>query len=94
MADAVKCQECEDLKRASQDAYRYSVSYRPMHNGYRPKSRWFKADREAVEQAKRSYNMAQARYQIHLAAHAGDSANPRDVEKSLTILMREGRLKP
>ena len=87
------CQECAILKKNSEDAYRSWVGYRPMHTGYRPKSRWFKDDRNAVSQLQRSYNLAEAKYQLHRATHGNDS-NPRDVVRNLSTVIRGGRLEP
>jgi hypothetical protein len=94
MADNTEaCQECENLKKASHDAYRSWRGYRPMHTDYRPKSRWFKDDKNAVSQLERTYNLAEAKYQLHLATHKDDS-DPRDVVRNLSTVIRGGRLKP
>ncbi len=88
------CQECEDLRKASSDAHREWVRYRPQHTGYRPRSRWFKSDRDGVNQAQRAYNLAQAKYELHLATHGDGSTRARDVVRNLSIVVRQGRLKP
>jgi hypothetical protein len=87
------CKECENLKKASYDAYRSWRHYRPMHTGNRPQSRWFKDDRNAVSQLQQSYNLAEAKYQLHLATHKDDS-NPRDVARNISTVFRKGRLEP
>jgi len=92
MEENIACQECEDLGRAARDASRHAFGYRPfMHTGYRPKSRWCRADRDALHQAEKAYNLAEAKYRLHLATHASDS-NPRDVVRDLSIVIRGGRL--
>jgi hypothetical protein len=94
MAEKIACQECEDLRKAKVDSSRHAFGYRPiMHAGYRPKSKWFKADRDAVHQAEKAYNLAEAKYRLHLATHAPDS-NPRDVVRDLSTVIRGGRLGP
>jgi len=95
MADNPKCQECEDLKAASREARRYASNYRPfLHSGRRPPSRWCQDDRNAKDQAEKAANLCQAKYQLHFATHLGDSANPREVEKNFSIVLRGGRLRP
>jgi hypothetical protein len=93
MTDNVSCPECERLKKASHDAYRSWLGYRPMHTGYRPKSRWLKDDKSAVTSLERAYNLAEAKYQLHRAEHKDDS-DPRDVVKNINIVTRDGRLTP
>jgi hypothetical protein len=95
MTEKKTCQECDDLRKASKEAYRYAFAYRPfLHTGYRPKSRWCKADRDAVYNAEKAYNLAEAKYRLHLGTHAPDSINPRDAVRDLSTVMRGGRLKP
>jgi hypothetical protein len=88
------CRECADLKKARDDAYRDLRGYRPQHTDNRPKSRWFKADRDGVDQAQRIYNMARAKYELHLATHEGNSIDARDAVRNYSIIVRQGRLKP
>jgi hypothetical protein len=93
MADAAVCQECERLREASRQAHRDWTFYRPMHSGYRPQSRWSKADREARTALERAYNLAEAKYQLHHAEHM-DNPDGRDVARNLSTVIRGGRLKP
>jgi hypothetical protein len=88
------CRECEDLRKARDDAYRDWSRYRPQHTDNRPKSRWFKADRDGVDQMQLSYNMARAKYELHLATHDGNSIEARDAVRNYSIIVRQGRLKP
>ena len=69
MAETLACQECLVLKKSLEDAYRSWVTYRPMHSGYRPKSRWFKDDKTTVEALERAYNLADTKYNLHRAEH-------------------------
>lgn len=95
MPDNPPCQECEKLRKESHEAYRYAFGYRPiMHTGYRPKSRWCKADRDAEYNAQKIYNLAEANYRLHRGTHAPESINPRDAIRDMSIVMRGGRLKP
>jgi hypothetical protein len=94
LAEESSCRECEDLCKASRDAYRAWVGYRPQHTGYRPRSRWFKDDRDGLDCAQRSYNLARAKYELHLATHEGNSIEARDAVRNYSIIARQGRLKP
>lgn len=70
MADNPKCPKCEDLKKASADARRYVATYRPfLSSDVRPKSRWFKDDKRALDAAKKASALAEATYYAHLATH-------------------------
>ena len=64
-----------------------------MHTGYRSKSRWFKDDKNAVSQLERTFNLADAKLQLHLATHK-DKSDPRDIYRNLSIVIRGGKLKP
>jgi hypothetical protein len=88
------CQECSTLKEHSQYAYRSWMGYRPMHSGYRPKSRWFKDDKSTHEGLERAYHLAEAKYRLHQEAHDKENANPHEVVRNLSIVIRGGRLKP
>jgi len=93
MIDAAPCRDCEELERASKQAYRDWTFYRPMHIDRRSKSRWFKADRDASAALERAYNLAEAKYHLHRAEHEKDP-DGRDVARNLSIVIRSGRLKP
>ena len=93
MAEDSKCQQCDELKEASKDAYRSFLRYRPMHSGHRPQSRWYKADREARGELERAYHLAEAEYNAHRASHS-EAVDPREFVKNLNIIIRKGRLKP
>jgi|GEM_PF-5059740 len=87
------CRECEELKKASLDARHHWMGYRPMHTGHRPKSRWLKEDRNVESRLHEAYNLAEAKYQLHLNTHA-DSVNAHDTYRNLSIVIRNGRLTP
>lgn len=93
MADSTVCQECENLKEASRQAHKDWTFYRPMHSGYRPQSRWFKADREARAALEHASNLAEAKYQLHRAEHE-NNPDGRDIARNLSTVIRNGRLKP
>jgi hypothetical protein len=94
VAEDVKCSECERLRESSLQAQRAFTFYQPMHSGYRPKSRWFKDDRQTRSRLEEAYNLAEAKYHLHRAEHSGGQADGRDVARSISIVLRNGRLKP
>jgi hypothetical protein len=95
MGDNQRCQECENLERASTEARRYASMYRPfMHSDRRPRSRWCKADRDAKDQAERSANLAEAKYYLHRSEHHKGDSDPQSFVRNFNIVMRNGRLKP
>jgi hypothetical protein len=93
MADTAVCRECEKLKEESRQARRDWTFYRPMHSGYKPQSRWSKADGDARVALERVYHLAEAKYQLHRAEHL-DNPDARDVVRNQSIVIRGGRLKP
>lgn len=93
MADD-SCQECKDRQQASQYAYRYWISYRGQHTGYRPESRWYKADRQEKDRAENAYHLAEAKRLLHVATHEGHSLTDREIMRNHSIVIRDGRLKP
>jgi hypothetical protein len=94
MVEALECQECLILKKSSEDAYRSWLGYRPMHTGYRPKSRWLKDDKATVQALERAYHLAEAKYNLHRTEHDKSKADPRDFVRNFNIVLRKGRLKP
>ena len=95
MAETLTCQECLILKRNSENAYRSWSTYRPMHHDARPKSRWFKDDKRAVEALERAYNLAEAKYNLHRAEHdKSATSDPQGFVRNFNIVMRNGRLRP
>jgi len=94
MSELVPCAECERLEKESQSAYRSWMMYRPWSTSdRRPKSRWFKDDKEAYKGLEKSYHLAQAKYSLHAATHS-QSADAREVVQNMNIVMRGGRLAP
>jgi hypothetical protein len=93
MGDSTLCQECERLREASRQARHDLTFYSPVYSRHRPQSRWLKADREAHCVLQRAYNLAEAQYQLHRDEHA-DDPDGRDVARNLSIVFRDGRLKP
>jgi hypothetical protein len=75
-------------------AYKSRRSYQPMHGGYRPKSRWFKGDKSAIEGLERACNLAEAKYRFHKDTHDNEKATVHEAMRNLSIIMRNGRLKP
>lgn len=94
MNETNPCPECVKLQEESRAAQRAVFSYRPMHTGHRARSRWFKDDRQALEQLERERNLAAANYRLHAVTHNPDEANVRDVKSNLNIVLRDGRLMP
>lgn len=94
MPDATECQECQALKQASKQAYRDWTFYRPIHTDGRSKSRWFKSDRDAHSALERAYHLAEAKYQLHVFEKHSQNPDGREVARNLSIVIRDGRLKP
>ena len=94
MPDAIPCQECEELKQASKQAYRNWTFYRPTHTDKRSKSRWFKADRDAHSTLERAYNLSEAKHRLHVLEKHSENVDGREVARNLSIVIRKGRLKP
>lgn len=95
MPDATECQECEALKQASKQAHRELTFYRPaMTSDRRSKSRWFKADRNAHAALECAYNLAEAKYRLHVLENHSQNADGGDLARNLSIVIRDGRLKP
>ena len=95
MSDNPKCQKCADLEKASREARRYASMYRPfMHSDHRPPSRWCKADRNAKDQADRSANLLEAKYYLHRAEQNKSDSDPQGFVRILSVVMRNGRLRP
>lgn len=89
------CAECRKLKDAMVEAESSHRNFRPdFGGGYRPKSKWPKDWREESYRVEMAANRARADYEFHLGAVHKDENHQRDLERNLTIIMREGRLKP
>jgi hypothetical protein len=56
--------------------------------------RWYKADREAKDQAERSAHLAEAKYYLHRTEHNKGDSEPQGFVRNFNIVMRNGRLKP
>ena len=89
-----ECEECRRLKDWMVSAESSFRSCRPDFGGHRPKSRWPKAWRDELYTREKAANLARAKYELHLATVHKDDASPYDIERNVTIVLREGRLKP
>jgi len=69
MSGNFNCKKCQKLEAAKDEAYRAWIGYRPKAGNLGPRGAWFKADREALESAERSYFAAKSRYELHRRAH-------------------------
>jgi hypothetical protein len=90
------CEECKALQDASKDAAKSLQQYSPQHTGHRPRSRWYKDDREVVYQLECQHNLTRAKYELHRSSVTHDDptyANPASVYRNLAILIRKGRLR-
>lgn len=89
-----ECAECRQLKDAMVDADSAYRTFRPDFGGNKPKSKWPKDWRTESERLERAAHLAGAKYRFHLGSEHKDENYVRDLERNLTIIMREGRLKP
>lgn len=80
-----RCQECEQLRSGQDYAFRSWASYRPMHDGHRPPSGWFKGDRDAKAVLDRAYKLAQAKYELHRATH--ETADAANIAQGLNVVI-------
>jgi hypothetical protein len=89
-----ECEECRQLKDRMVNA-EYSVrSFGPTLWGGAPESKWGKSYKDEFHRLELAANEARAKYEVHLGKDHKDENHQSDLGKNLTILLREGRLKP
>jgi hypothetical protein len=69
-------------------------SFRPDFGGNKPKSKWPKDWRSESDRLKLAANFARAKYSYHLATVHDDEEHKRNLDTTVPIILREGRLKP
>lgn len=89
-----ECEECRKLKDWMVSAESSFRSCRPDYGTTKPKSRWPKAWKDELYTRENAANLARAKYELHLAVEHGEEMYKHSVEKNLTIVLREGRLRP
>lgn len=89
-----ECEECRQLKDGMVNAEYSVTSFGPSSCDGRPKSKWGKAYKSEFYRLELARNLAKAKYEAHLATDHKDETLQRSLPENITIMMREGRLKP
>jgi hypothetical protein len=79
------CEECRQLKDRMVNAEHSVTAFGPSSCGGTPKSKWGKAYKD---------HEARAKYEVHLGVVHNDERYQRELGQNLSILLREGRLRP
>jgi hypothetical protein len=87
------CAECRKLKDSMVSAQYDVRSFRPPDPG-KSRSRWPQGYRDELYRIECHANETKAKYELHLVNAHGDKTYEHSVTTNLTILLREGRLKP
>jgi hypothetical protein len=88
------CAECRELKDSMVHAFTSYTSYRPPFDVATSKSRWPKAWRDESYKLEMASNLARAKYEVHLGTVHKDENHRSDSARNMSIIIREGRLKP
>lgn len=88
------CEECRKLKDMMVNAESSYRTFHPDFGGNKPKSKWPKGWRDQSRNLELASNLARAKYKFHLMTDHKDESHQRDLERNVTIIMRQGRLKP
>lgn len=89
-----ECDECRQLKDRMVNAEYSVTAFGPSSCDGRPKSKWGKAYKDEFRNQELWANEARAKYELHLATVHKDENYQRNIERNLTVLLREGRLRP
>lgn len=89
-----ECSECRQLKDRMVNADYSVTSFGPSSCDGRPKSKWGKSYRDEFYRLELARNHAKAKYEAHLATVHKDENHQRSLPENITIMMREGRLRP
>jgi hypothetical protein len=89
-----ECEKCRKLKDAMVSANDSHRTFRPDFGAYRSKSRWPKVYKEESYRLELALNRARAEYEFHLGTEHKDESHQHSLVKNLTIIARDGRLKP
>jgi hypothetical protein len=89
-----ECAECRQLKDRMVNAQYAVAAFGPSSCGDRPKSKWPRSYKDEFHNQELAANEARARYELHLSTVHKDENHQCDLERNLSILLREGRLRP